>query len=95
MLHIGLPAGVQFIFEVAAFDMSAVMMGWLGTKTLAAHQIAINLATISYMTTSGLAAAAAIRVSNEIGKKDFATLRTVAFVLLSIAMSIIDSKIPP
>src|SRR5258706_3331716 len=88
MLHIGLPAGVQFIFEVAAFDMSAVMMGWLGTKTLAAHQIAINLATISYMTTSGLAAAAAIRVSNEIGKKDFATLRTVAFVLLSIAMSI-------
>lgn len=88
MLHIGLPAGVQFIFEVAAFDMSAVMMGWLGTKTLAAHQIAINLATISYMTTSGLAAAATIRVSNEMGKKDFATLRTVAFVLLSIAMSI-------
>jgi MATE family multidrug resistance protein len=88
MLHIGLPAGVQFIFEVAAFDMSAVMMGWLGTKTLAAHQIAINLATISYMTTSGLAAAATIRVSNEIGKKDFATMRRVAFVLLSIAMSI-------
>lgn len=88
MLHIGLPAGAQFIFEVAAFDMSAVMMGWLGTKTLAAHQIAINLATISYMTTSGLAAAAAIRVSNEMGKKDFATMRTVAFVLLSIAMSI-------
>jgi len=88
MLHIGLPAGVQFIFEVAAFDMSAVMMGWLGTKTLAAHQIAINLATISYMTTSGLAAAATIRVSNEMGKKNFATMRTVAFVLLSIAMSI-------
>ena len=88
MLHIGLPAGVQFIFEVAAFDMSAVMMGWLGTKTLAAHQIAINLATISYMTTSGLAAAATIRVSNEVGKKNYLTIRTVAFVLLSIAMSI-------
>ncbi len=88
MLHIGLPAGAQFIFEVAAFDLSAVMMGWLGTKTLAAHQIAINLATISYMTTSGLAAAATIRVSNELGKKDFATLRTVAFVLLSLAMVI-------
>jgi MATE family multidrug resistance protein len=88
MLHIGLPAGAQFIFEVAAFDMSAVMMGWLGTKTLAAHQIAINLATISYMTTSGLAAAATIRVSNELGKKDFGTLRTVAFVLLSLAMCI-------
>src|SRR5258708_17915302 len=88
MMLIGLPAGVQFIFEVAAFDFSAVMMGWLGAKTLAAHQIAINLATISYMTTSGLAAAATIRVSNELGKKDFATLRTVAFTLLWLAIAI-------
>jgi MATE family multidrug resistance protein len=88
MLHIGLPAGVQFIFEVAAFDFSAVMMGWLGAKTLAAHQIAINLATISYMTTSGLAAATTIRVSNELGKKDFVTLRTVAFTLLWLAIAI-------
>lgn len=88
MLHIGLPAGVQLIFEVAAFDMSAVMMGWFGTRTLAAHQIAINLATISFMTTSGLAAAATIRVSNEIGRKDFGTMRTVAFTLLGLAMVI-------
>ena len=88
MLNIGVPAGVQFIFEVAAFDFSAVMMGWLGTKTLAAHQIAINLATISYMTTTGLAAAATIRVSNELGKKDFRTLRTVGFTLLGLALAI-------
>ena len=38
MLHIGIPAGLQFIFEVAAFDFSLVMMGWIGTKALAAHQ---------------------------------------------------------
>ena len=88
MLNIGLPAGVQFIFEVAAFDFSAVMMGWLGAKSLAAHQIAINLATISYMTTTGLAAAATIRVSNEIGKKDFRTMRTVGFTLLGLALII-------
>ncbi len=87
MLHIGIPAGAQFIFEVAAFDFSLVMMGWLGTKALAAHQIAINLATISYMTTSGLAAAAAIRVSNELGKRDIKTLRKVAFVLIGMALS--------
>ena len=87
MLHIGLPAGVQFIFEAAAFDFSAIMMGWLGAKTLAAHQIALNLATISYMTTSGLAAAATIRVSNERGKKDIEKLRTVAYTLLLMAMA--------
>ncbi len=87
MLHIGIPAGIQFIFEVAAFDFSAVMMGWLGTKALAAHQIAINLATLSYMTTSGLAAAATIRVSNELGKRDIKTLRAVAYTLLLMALS--------
>ena len=87
MLHIGIPAGIQFIFEVAAFDFSLVMMGWLGTKALAAHQIAINLATISYMTTSGLAAAATIRVSNELGKRDIKALRKVAFVMIGMALS--------
>jgi MATE family multidrug resistance protein len=87
MLHLGIPAGVQFIFEVAAFDFSLVMMGWLGTRTLAAHQIAINLATISYMTTSGLAAAATIRVSQELGKRDYPAVRRVAFVLLGMALA--------
>lgn len=86
MLHLGIPSGVQFIFEVAAFDFSLVMMGWLGTTTQAAHQIAINLATISYMTTAGLAAAATIRVSYFLGKKDFTNLRTAAYTLLGMAI---------
>jgi multidrug resistance protein, MATE family len=91
MLHIGIPAGMQFIFEVAAFDFSLVMMGWLGTKALAAHQIAINLATISYMTTSGLAAAATIRVSHFLGKKDFSNLRQSAYSLLGVALLIMTA----
>lgn len=90
MLNIGLPAGLQFIFEVAAFDFSLVMMGWLGTKALAAHQIAINLATISYMTTSGLAAAAAVKVSYYLGKKDIVNLRRSANALLFLAIGIMS-----
>ena len=86
MLHLGVPSGVQFIFEVAAFDFSLVMMGWIGTTTQAAHQIAINLATISYMTTAGLAAAATIRVSYFLGKKDFDNLKTAAYTLLLMAI---------
>jgi MATE family multidrug resistance protein len=88
MLHIGIPAGMQFIFEVLAFDASAVMMGWLGTHALAAHQIAINLATISYMTTSGLAAAATIRVGYFLGQQDYNNLRTAAYSLLGMALVI-------
>jgi MATE family multidrug resistance protein len=88
LLNLGIPAGAQFIFEVAAFDFSLVMMGWLGTQALAAHQIGINLATISYMTTSGLAAAATIRISNELGRGDIVQLRRVAFVLIGMALGL-------
>lgn len=84
MLHIGVPAGIQFIFEVSAFGFSAIMMGWLGTTALAAHQIAINLATISYMTTSGLGAAATIRVGYFLGKKDTVNLRHAGFTLIGL-----------
>jgi multidrug resistance protein, MATE family len=88
MLNLGIPSGVQFIFEVAAFDFSLVMMGWLGTATQAAHQIAINLATLSYMTTAGLAAAATVRVGYYLGSKDFANLRKAAYSLLIMAIGL-------
>ena len=87
MLHLGIPSGAQFIFEVAAFDFSLVMMGWLGTTTQAAHQIAINLASISYMTTAGLAAAATIRVSYFLGRKDLENLKRASYTLLAMALS--------
>jgi MATE family multidrug resistance protein len=62
------------------------MMGWIGTTALAAHQIAINLATISYMTTSGLGAAATIRVGNFLGQRDQNNLRASAFTMIWMAI---------
>ncbi|MFM7853664.1 MAG: MATE family efflux transporter [Flammeovirgaceae bacterium] len=88
MLHIGLPSGTQFIFEAAAFGFSAIMMGWIGTVPLAAHQIAINLATISYMTTSGLGAAATIRVGLFFGKHNKQAIRTAGFTLMGLGLII-------
>ncbi len=88
MLHIGIPAGSQFIFEAGAFGFSAIMMGWLGTIPLAAHQIAINLATISYMTTSGLGAAATIRVGTFLGQRDRRNLRGSAFTMIGMAIAL-------
>ncbi len=91
MLHIGLPAGSQFVFEAGAFGFSALMMGWLGTTALAAHQIAINLATVSYMTTSGLGAAATIRVGNFWGQRDTRNLRGSAFTMIGMAIMIMTA----
>jgi MATE family multidrug resistance protein len=66
----GLPISLQMIFEMGAFGFSAIMIGWLGAKELAAHQIAINISAVTYMMASGIAAAATIRVGNHLGRKD-------------------------
>lgn len=87
MLKIGVPSGFQFIFEVGAFSSAAIMMGWIGVTALAAHQIALNLASISYMMATGLAASATIRVGNQLGKNDIRTLRDAGFtVFIMVAM---------
>ena len=91
ILRVGVPTGLQFIFEVSAFGATAIMMGWLGTKPLAAHQIAINLASISYMMATGIAAAAAIRVGNQLGRRQYLTMREVGyacFIMVAIFMGI-------
>ena len=81
MLRIGVPAAFQFAFEVSAFAGAAIMIGWFGANALAAHQIALNLVSISYMMASGLSAAATIRVGNQLGRKDIITLRRAAFTI--------------
>lgn len=88
LLKIGIPAGLQFIFEVGAFSMAAIMMGWIGAPTQAAHQIAINMASISYMTVSGLGAAAAIRVGNQLGKKQYKTMKNAALTLIAMGTAL-------
>ena len=84
MLGIGIPTGLQFIFEVGAFSTAAIMMGWIGVNALAAHQIAINLASISYMMASGLSAAAMVRIGNQLGKRDISKLREVGFSIFGM-----------
>jgi MATE family multidrug resistance protein len=77
---------VQFIFEVAAFDFSLVMMGWLGTTSQAAHQIVINLASLSYMVTAGLAAAATVRVGFFYGSNEQKNVAGASWSLLGMGL---------
>lgn len=91
LIKIGVPTGFQFIFEVGAFSAAAIMMGWIGVTALAAHQIAINLASVSYMMASGLSTAAMIRVGNQLGRNDIRALREAGFtvfVMVAIFMSV-------
>jgi multidrug resistance protein, MATE family len=90
MLRIGVPSGTQFIFEVAAFDFSLVMMGWFGIVPQAAHQIVINLASLTYMVTAGLAAAATVRVGFFSGQGDAANMSRAAYSLLVMGLMLMS-----
>jgi len=76
---VGVPTGLQSLFEFGAFSAAVFMMGWIGKNTLAAHQIAINLSSITFMFCSGIATAASIRVGNQYGLKNKSLLRIAAF----------------
>ncbi|MEM9720884.1 MAG: MATE family efflux transporter [Bacteroidota bacterium] len=70
ILKVGIPSGLQFFFEVGAFVGAALMVGWLGSAERAAHQIVIQMAAVTFMVVSGIAAGSAIRVGNSLGRKD-------------------------
>lgn len=90
IFKIGVPSGLQFFFEIAAFSLAVIMMGWLGENQLAAHQIAINVASTTYMMASGLGIAGGIRVGEGRGLKDVRKIRfsgNVALLLVVIFMT--------
>lgn len=70
MLAIGMPIGAQQALEAGAFGAIGLLMGVLGTTEMAAHQIAITLAALTFMVPLGVATAAAVRVGHAIGAGD-------------------------
>jgi MATE family multidrug resistance protein len=78
ILRIGTPVAMQYTFEVSAFSGAAILIGTIGAVEQAAHQIAINLASMTYMMAGGISAAATIKTGNNYGKEDFMNLRLSA-----------------
>lgn len=79
MNRLGWPVALQLAMESAAFSLSCVMVGWLGTIPLAAHQVMITISQLFYLVLSGMASAMAIRVSHFIGQKDIQAVRRNAY----------------
>ena len=86
ILTIGVPSGMQGFFEIATFGMAVVMMGWISVSAQAAHIVAINMASLTYMMATGIAAAGGILVGTDIGEKNRGGIFTSgnAALLLSI-----------
>jgi MATE family multidrug resistance protein len=77
MLHVGMPAAGCLLFEIGAFAAATVMMGWLGAVSLAAHQVAISCAGLTFMVALGISMAVGIRTSAAVGAGDHGRLRTI------------------
>ncbi len=95
MLSVGLPASGALLFESGAFAMATVMMGWLGAVSLAAHQIALSCAAMTFMVALGLSMAVGMRTSAAAGAGENARLRpiwlggTLMGLVVSAAMTVL------
>jgi MATE family multidrug resistance protein len=79
IIRIGLPSALQMFFEVVFFTAAIWLSGFLGKNPQAANQIALNLSSMTFMFAMGLGVTAMIRVGNQMGKKDFVSLKRIAY----------------
>jgi MATE family multidrug resistance protein len=87
LLRIGFPAATQIMLEVGAFSAAAIVAGGLTPAALAAHQIAINCASLTYMVPLGVASAAAVAVGHSIGRRQLLLARREGFLAIGLGGS--------
>jgi MATE family multidrug resistance protein len=89
LLGIGFPISIGFMMEWGLFASAAILVGWLGTAALAAHQIALQVASILFMVPFGISLAATVRVGHAVGRRDPVAARRAgisALMLGGVAM---------
>lgn len=86
LLRIGAPIGAQHQLEYGVFGVVGLLMGSMGTAQVAGHQIALNLASITFMVPLGLSAAAAVVVGHAVGRGDQPAAGRAARAALIVAV---------
>lgn len=77
LLYIGVPSALQMGMEVAAFAVSAIIIGMIDAISLAAHQIAIGCASFTFLVAFGFAQGSSIRTSNALGRNDWLIISAI------------------
>ena len=88
LVRLGLPVGLQMGVETGSFSLSVIMMGWIGSIALAAHQVLSVITTLGFMVYYGIAAAIAIRVSTFRGNADWKNVRLASFAGLHLILGV-------
>ncbi|MCL5128087.1 MULTISPECIES: MATE family efflux transporter [unclassified Algibacter] len=86
IINLGTPSAMQMFFEGAIFTAAIWLSGLLGKNPQAANQIALNLASMTFMVAMGLSVACMVRVGNQKGLKNFVDLRRIAFSIFLLGI---------
>ncbi|HEY6895099.1 MAG TPA: MATE family efflux transporter [Rhodanobacteraceae bacterium] len=86
LLRIGIPMGVSLFMEASLFVAVALAIGTLGTDVVASHQIAINVASVTFMVPLGIAMATTVRVGHAVGRRDPDGVRDAGLVGLGLTL---------
>ncbi len=86
VFRLGWPIGLTNLAESGLFSASAILMGWIGALPLAAHGIALQLASLTFVVHLGLSQAATVRVGNAQGRGDDAALVNGAIVATALSV---------
>ena len=86
IIRLGTPSAMQMLFEVVLFTAAIWLCGIIGVTSQAANQIALSIASLTFMFAMGLSVTAMIRVGNQKGKSDFVSLRRIAFSIFLLAI---------
>lgn len=88
VVRLGWPIGLTIIAEAGLFSAASIMVGWLGTIPLAAHGIALQLASVAFMIPLGLSSAVTVRIGVAHGQRDWLGLSRAGWSALALATTI-------
>ena len=86
IVFMGLPISLMIFAEAGLFSAASVMIGWIGTVELAAHGIALQVASIAFMVPLGFAQAGSVRVGNALGRQNFMDVGRAGYITFIIAI---------
>ena len=86
LFAIGLPISGGFMLEWGLFSSAALLVGWIGTAALAAHQIALQVASLLFMVPFGISLAATVRVGHAVGRRDPPAIRRAGFGAMGLGI---------
>jgi multidrug resistance protein, MATE family len=87
LIRLGFPAAAQISLEVGAFGAATILVAKLDAASLAAHQIALNCASVTYMVPLGISSAAAVMVGHAVGRRHFDVARRAGWIAIVLGVA--------